>query len=38
MYLKAELDLSTQALAAGMASNISKTLIALGNIFPFVFH
>ena len=37
MYLKAEFDLSTLALVAGMTSVISKTLIRLGNIFPICF-
>ena len=37
MYLKAEFDLSTLALVAGISNNISKTLITLGNIFPICF-
>ena len=37
MYLKAEFDLSTLALVAGMTNKISKTLITLRNIFPICF-
>ena len=37
MYLKAESDLSTLTLVAGMPNNISKTFITLGNIFPICF-
>ena len=37
MYLKTQFNLPTLAVVVGMANNISKTLIAFGNIFPICF-
>ena len=37
IYIKAEFDLPTNDLSAGITNNISKILITLGNIFPICF-